>query len=597
MQSFDAIILGAGYTGPLLATVLGRQGFRVAIVETAPLPRVAIGESSTPEQNRLHAWLSRRWGIPELRPLASYFRMKRSRLPIAVWPKESFYFLADPERTARADFVPGRPPELAYQTPPWPIGPDMHLFRADLDTYLLSVAVRYGATVFGMATIEEIDANDAPVRVRIVCDAREEILEAPVLFDCSGFGSKLARDLDLRVAEPPEIGLRSRAIFNHFVGTRALEDTFARDWPRLPIPRDHATVHLVAPEGWCWYIPFDNGITSVGLLLNQEIPECVEPESDAAVEFRRRGDAHPAFAAMMRDARAVRPWTSTGRLQWRTSRVIDDRWILLPPSSGFTDPLYSAGMAMSAVAVSRIAERSDDILRRGVPLRQALPDYESFFRTEIEYVARIQQMFYHSTADFELLCAAIEVYRMGTLVGGLQSGIPGVHPHLQPLWGSGHGIFREIVDAAFELVRDGLANGGDPVAVSAALRALTREREPWGFVSSALNHPKNPNIHLVPISATMRFAKSIGAGRGWLDLMRSMVFDRPAPALPVAPGVRKAGAPRTRALADLVSRHVRILLGTGSGSEQRDAAPHQRSSSKSLRSEAPKPARKAPPGT
>src|SRR5262245_9813430 len=100
VHSFDAIVLGAGYTGPLLATVLGRQGYRVALVETAPLPRVAIGESSTPEQTRLHGWLARQRGIPELLPLSSYYRLKRARLPLAVWPKESFYFLAHPTEIA-----------------------------------------------------------------------------------------------------------------------------------------------------------------------------------------------------------------------------------------------------------------------------------------------------------------------------------------------------------------------------------------------------------------------------------------------------------------------------------------------------------------
>lgn len=560
MQSFDAIVLGAGYTGPLLATVLGRQGYRVAVVETAPLPRVAIGESSTPEQNRLHGWLARRWGIPELLPLSSYYRMKRSRLPLAVWPKESFYFLAHPTALTRTDIVPGRPPELAYQTPPWPIGPDMHLFRADIDTYLLSVAVRYGARTFGMAKVEEVDVGP-PVRVRLTFENREAHIEAPVLFDCSGFGSKLASDLGLRVADPPEITLRARTVYSHFVGTRALESTYGRDWPRLPIPRDHATVHFVWPEGWCWFIPFDNGITSVGLMINQELEGNADAEPDAPAEFWRRGNSHPAFAAMMDGARAIRPWTSTGRIQWRTSRVIGDNWILLPPSSGFTDPLFSAGMAMSATAVSRIAERSEDILGRRMPLAQALPDYEPFFFCEIEYIARVQHMFYLAATDFELLCAAIEVYRMGTLIGGVQSGIPGVHPYLQPLWGAGHGVFREIVDEAHGLLRESRMGGGDPTQTAAKLRALTREREPWGFTKTKLNNPPVPNIHLLPALEMLRFTRSLGSGKGWLDLMASALTSGSGPSTPLPAATRSAGAPRGRELLQLIYRHLRILLG------------------------------------
>lgn len=557
LERFDAIVLGAGYTGPLLATVLQRQGFSVALVETAPLPRVAIGESSTPEQNRIHAYLARRWDIPELLPLSSYYRMKRSGLPLSVWPKESFYFLAHPTQLTRTDSANGRPPEFAYQTPPWPIGPDMHLFRADIDMYLTSVAVRYGARMFGMAKVEEIDLGP-PIRLRLTTDNRETKIEARLLFDCSGFGSKLANDLKLRVAEPPEITLRARTVYNHFVGTRGLEATYGREWPRLPIPRDHATIHFVWPEGWCWFIPFDNGITSVGILVNQELPGCNNPEPDVAAEFWRRGNTHPAFAAMMQDARAIRPWTSTGRLQWRTSAVVGDNWLLLPPSSGFTDPLFSSGMAMSATAVARIAERAGAMLRDGSAPEKALPDYSPFFFREIEYIARIQHLFYLAATDFQVLSAALEVYRMGTLLGGVLSGIEGVHPHLQPLWGSGHGRFRELVDRAHSLVRQSRAAGGEPAEVTAELRALTRELDSWGFTRSGLNNPVIPNVYLFPALEMYRFVKSLGVGRSWSSLMVGGLRD--SVRLTQAGAAPQSDASPKHGLMRLVARDLRILL-------------------------------------
>jgi flavin-dependent dehydrogenase len=488
--------------------------------------------------------------------------MKRSGLPLSVWPKESFYFLAHPTEITRTQSSDGRPPEFAYQTPPWPIGPDMHLFRADIDMYLTSVAVGYGATMFGMAKVEEIDLA-GPVRVRLTSDNRETTLEAKLLFDCSGFGSKLASDLGLRVAEPPEISLRARTVYSHFVGTRGLEATYGRDWPRLPIPRDHATVHFVWPEGWCWFIPFDNGITSVGILVNQELPGCEEPEPDAAAEFWRRGNTHPAFAAMMAEARSIRPWTSTGRLQWRTSRVVGENWLLLPPSSGFTDPLFSSGMAMSATAVARIAEKAHDMLGAGASPspQRALPDYSGFFFREIEYIARIQHLFYLAATDFQVLSAALEIYRMGTLLGGVLSGIPGVHPHLQPLWGSGHGRFCELVDRAHGLVRHARFEGGEPAAVTAELRALTREMDDWGFTSSRLNNPPIPNIYLFPALDMVRFVRSLGVGRSWSRLMAAAVQD----SMSLVPGRRRSRAARAPGFANgsllrLVARDLRILL-------------------------------------
>ncbi|MBZ0252735.1 MAG: FAD-dependent oxidoreductase, partial [Candidatus Methylomirabilis sp.] len=83
---FDVLVLGAGYTGPLAALVLARQGYSVAIVDRGPLPHFAIGESVRSEQNAVHDYLGSRYGLPELRALSSYVAVKRSRAPIAVWP-------------------------------------------------------------------------------------------------------------------------------------------------------------------------------------------------------------------------------------------------------------------------------------------------------------------------------------------------------------------------------------------------------------------------------------------------------------------------------------------------------------------------------
>ena len=68
-MSFDLFILGSGYPGSLLATLASGMGFKVALVDRDSHPRFAIGESTTPEQNTVHAELAGSFGVPELADL------------------------------------------------------------------------------------------------------------------------------------------------------------------------------------------------------------------------------------------------------------------------------------------------------------------------------------------------------------------------------------------------------------------------------------------------------------------------------------------------------------------------------------------------
>jgi hypothetical protein len=141
------------------------------------------------------------------------------------------------------------------------------------------------------------------------------------------------------------------------------------------------------------------------------------------------------------------------------------------------------------------------------------------------------------------------------------SGIPGVHPFLQPLWGSGHGRFRELVDRAHAIVREGRFGGRAPAEVTAEVRALTRELDDWGFTRSHLNNPPIPNIYLFPGLKMFQFVRSLGVGRSWAGLVANACKD--SIAVPVRkPRSREAetNGVRSASLMRLVARDLRILL-------------------------------------
>jgi tetracycline 7-halogenase / FADH2 O2-dependent halogenase len=76
----------------------------------------------------------------------------------------------------------------------------------------------------------------------------------------------------------------------------------------------------------------------------------------------------------------VRPWVSTDRLQYTSTRTVGARWCLLSHAAGFIDPLYSRGLTNTGEVVNALAYR----------LLRALAE-DRFDAADSAYVERLQQ--------------------------------------------------------------------------------------------------------------------------------------------------------------------------------------------------------------
>lgn len=492
----DVVVIGAGYTGSLAAMTLARQGLRVALVDAASLPHFAIGESTTPEQLLCHAYLGTQWKIPELVRLSSFDRVRLSPLTIPIWPKRSFYFLSQPTEAADR-----KPRELLHQAVP----PSFHCVRGDFDLHLCEVARRWGADLHIASQVTDIDLT-GPVRCAIELDRGEREIVADLLVDASGPAGLLARKLDLLEQSPPWRSLRSRSIYNHFLGVRPLEGAFTRDWPRLPFPRDLSTMHHLWPDAWAWVIPFDNQVTSVGVALDLERVEAAVSGERLADRFWAQVRSNPAFFEMMKDAQPIRPWRETGEIQWAASKTVGHNWVILPPASGPVDPLLSPGMSMAAVAVARLAYHAHDGFIGRRPAEEALATMAARQRRELEYVCRYQHVLYRCFPDHELFGASYTVYRMATLLRSLAPPDESSPLLLHELWALAYPEIRELIDeldALLSGVEVDSTNAPDVRAqVSEALRRTDRR---FGFTASGCNDPASPGIHLTRLVPQLRW--------------------------------------------------------------------------------------------
>ena len=349
----DVVILGAGLGGCLLATILARRGVRVSVLERGSHPRFAIGESTTPETTCLFTVLAKRYDIPELNLLASFQGVNRSVAP-TCGIKRNFSFVW---HSGGKSFDARQ----CTQFPTWapPFGPDIHLYRQDVDAYLAALSVKYGADLRQRTSVIDIDISEDGVQ--LITDSGEEIHTRYVV-DACGHRSPLAEKLSLR-EDPCRLKTRSRSLFTHMIGVRPFDEflTMPRS-ERLPSPLHQGTLHHIFPGGWLWVIPFGNFPRAVNPLCS--VGACFDIDSFPAngiepqEEFSRLLEGFPTLSAQFRGARAVREWISTGRIQYSSKQTLGDRFCLLPHSAAFVDPLFSSGLDLAGRGESSLARRN-----------------------------------------------------------------------------------------------------------------------------------------------------------------------------------------------------------------------------------------------
>ncbi len=345
---YDVAIVGSGIAGSSLAAILAKHGLSVVVLEAGSHPKFAIGESMILETSETMRVLAEFYGVPEL----AYFSSENylSKIGTSHGVKRHFSYL---------HHAPGETPDasraLQAVIPKEPHGHELHLYRQDVDAFLTVCAVKYGATVLQNTLVTGLEVEDDGVTLT----TKAGRIEADYLVDAGGFRSLVAEKFGLRDFD---LQTHSRALFTHLVGVPDFHAVAGSKTDYgLPFSVHEGTLHHIFEGGWLWVIPFDNHarstnpLCSVGLLLDPRVhPE--KSDLTPEEEFFEFIAQFPAIAKQFENAKAVRAWTRTGRLQYSSHRVVGDRWALLGHAAGFVDPLYSKGLYTTYASVSVLAD-------------------------------------------------------------------------------------------------------------------------------------------------------------------------------------------------------------------------------------------------
>lgn len=370
-EQYDVVIIGAGPSGSVAASLLAADGMSVLILEKQYFPRFSIGESLLPQCMEF----LKEAGLEQA--LDKYakefgFQYKNGAAFHKKGKNSSFDFTEK--------FSEGR--GTTYQV-------KRGLFDKLLadETEKKGVSIRYGHQVNSVASLEpEVildvsDDNEQPYQVK-----------AKFLLDASGFGRVLPRLLDLEL--PSDFPIR-HSYFSHFKdGINCSE--FDRDKILITVNPNHSDV-------WYWLIPFSDGSASVGVVGLPERFDETLPAIDTLQAFIAQ-DANLQRllknATPLQDARVIKGYSADVTKLWGKN------FALLGNAGEFLDPVFSSGVTIAMKSASLAAplvkkqiqgSKVDWESEYAQPLKFGVDTFRCF--VEAWYNESFQNVVYHDQHD------------------------------------------------------------------------------------------------------------------------------------------------------------------------------------------------------
>lgn len=401
-QHFDAAIIGSGFAGSILASILSVRGMRVALIDPQTHPRFAVGESSTPIADMLMRKLGDEYALEALTHLSTWGSWQQKYPSLACGRKRGFtYFAHRPDEPFSETVVGER--SLWVAASKSDVVADTHWYRPSVDEFLFHLAVRHGAfdlSGFAVCEIEWIPNGDSVIR----CDGTHPLtITSEWVIDASGQSGVLAHVFE-QASRVKELRTETFASFAHFRNVGSMSEwlgTHGID-SHVPFDSDDAAQHHLVEDGWWWMLRFNHGVTSVG--------------KTGTRPSRFDWSHYPTLCDLMSDAQRVDPPGIVAlphRLQRWFDPIVNNRCMMLPTAAVTLDPLHSTGIAHALAGVDRVAR----IILEPQHLNRAdrLADYRDAIERETRLLDRLLHAAYSTMHDFRRFTLSSMLYFAGAI--------------------------------------------------------------------------------------------------------------------------------------------------------------------------------------
>ncbi len=316
----DVVVIGAGPSGAIAASLLCRRGYRPLVLERSQFPRFAIGESLLPQCMEQLAEAGLEEAV-HASAEACGFQHKNG----AVFERAG--------RQAVFDFADKTTagPAATYQ-----------VRRSAFDQLLADEAERAGADVRYRHEIVDVALESQPRRVmaRRLTDGAEQSWTCRFVLDGSGLGRVLPRLLDL---ERPSTFPVRQALFTH-----VSDHITDADFDRAKIL---VCVHPGRHDVWYWLIPFADGRSSIGVVGPSDAIEAAPGDNETAKLWALIDQAPTLRRYLARAALDTETARMTG-YSANVTRLWGPGYALLGNAGEFLDPIFSSGVTVAMKSAS-----------------------------------------------------------------------------------------------------------------------------------------------------------------------------------------------------------------------------------------------------
>ena len=426
-NDYDVIVMGGGPAGSAVASILAREGRKVALFEKEEFPRHHIGESLMTDTY----WTFQRMGFLE--------KMKSS--PFVV--KYSVQFANSEGKESR--------PFYFFEANHHESAVTWQVTRAVFDKMLIDHAQEQGAAVHQKALIKRVlFENDYAVGVEVqMRDGSTEKFYAKVIVDATGQSAMLSNRFGWRVRDQK---LKKAVLYSYFKGAH-----------REPDLNGGATLVLRTERGsngWFWYIPLENDITSVGIVADPDYLHKGRGKDLAKIYQEEIEKCEPCHRRVAGGTRVDKIYSIID-YSYRSKENAGNGFILIGDAYGFLDPIYSSGVLLALKMAELAADAIHDAFNKNDFSGERLSQFQPMLDNGIESMRKLVHAFYCESFSFSQFLKKYPDQRVGIinlLIGNVF--MEGVDDIYEPL-----SEFAEIPAPLFEQLAKG---GADAKALSRA---------------------------------------------------------------------------------------------------------------------------------
>jgi FAD-dependent halogenase len=364
-QDVDLIVVGGGPAGSTVASFVAMQGHRVLLIERDHFPRYQIGESLLP--STIHG-ICVMLGVGEELKEAG-FMLKRGG---------TFRWGKSPD-----------PWTFAFAFSPTLSGPTSYAFQVErmkFDNILLNNAKRKGVDVREGCTVTDLITEDGRVVGVSYVDEDGKAVNARARYVAVAGGNTSQFHKKLNIKREFSELFRNVALFGYYENGK-----------RLPEPNAGNILCAAFEDGWFWYIPLTDKLTSVGAVIAREKAHLLQ--EDHATVMSNLIAACPMIAEYLADAQLVtegpygqfrvrRDWSYLNDAFWRPGVA------LIGDAACFVDPVFSSGVHLATYAGLLAARSINTYLNDPTDEARYFEEFERRYRREFGVFYKFLASFY-----------------------------------------------------------------------------------------------------------------------------------------------------------------------------------------------------------